>query len=686
MIKLGYERYPGNARLRELYLMYEGRYGDKQTTLRLRREIAQEQPDNHDNRRALARLLAETGQPEQGLDAIRGVIEAQGNTPLNLMTLAGVHRIAGDTDLGAQVLRGHIQDQGSKATARDHMMLARYLFQVGDGQGALTSYEQAVAVESDQREASRELAALYFSRGAFDRATPLYRELFSLFPDEQAIGLRLADALIKTQRYDDAAQVLTELGDAGATGDALRALIAESKGDHEEALRLVARAIESAPDKAVLYYERAMILSRDPQRSSEVIQNLNTALSKDPGHLLSRRLLVNMYQKQGQRREAIRELITMVSRHPSYAEGRLRLIQMYARGNDLIRAKALARAGVAQSPKEPAWHGVLAGLALQEGDTPEAIKSYITVFEMAPTPANLLTLAVIEIDHGRSSDALTLLRDRAEMVNKQPLLQAVMGRALLARGKGDQARQVFARAAERSTTLDQLTAVAVQVRKDYSLDEVGSLFEGLAQPLSRVWVDLALARLALSDGEADRVVKRLLAVEPTLSPQDAAERRVIDQLMGPALHSAGRAEEALVYYQRVHEVVPDNTSVLNNMAYLLAEDLDRPGEALPMAERAAELDPKNAQILDTLGWVQFKLGRADEARRTLERSIDVEPLSANHLHLAELLIDQGYNTEAGHHLKTAADLAEQNNETQMLDRTRELLEQINELTEASVTP
>ena len=37
-------------------------------------------------------------------------------------------------------------------------------------------------------------------------------------------------------------------------------------------------------------------------------------------------------------------------------------------------------------------------------------------------------------------------------------------------------------------------------------------------------------------------------------------------------------------------------------------------------------------------------------------------------------------------METAADLAEQNNESQMLDRTRELLEQIDELTEASVTP
>jgi len=122
------------------------------------------------------------------------------------------------------------------------------------------------------------------------------------------------------------------------------------------------------------------------------------------------------------------------------------------------------------------------------------------------------------------------------------------------------------------------------------------------------------------------------------------------------------------------------------MAYMLTEDMGRPEEALPYVERADKLSPGNAQILDTLGWVQFKIGQEDKAQATLETSIAAQPLPANHLHLAQVLIKQGYKAQAGRHLKTAADLAEQNNETEILQEIKELMEKIDQLTEASLSP
>ncbi len=685
MLKFANKRYPTNARLRELYLGYEGKYGDKQAVLRLRREFAVDEPGNSDNKRALALLLAQTGQHSQGLEMIQGLVDAEGQTAVNLQVLSMVHRLSGDIDQGALVLRQNILSLGAEVTSRDHMMLASYLLQSGDGAGAIAAYDKAIEVESDRREATRVLASLYFNRQGYTQALPYYRDLHSQFPEEKPIGLGLAEVLIKTQQYEDAAAVLDGV-DGGPTEEAQRALIAESRGDHEEAIRLIGAAIEADPGNARFYYERAALWTKDSDRSSEIVKDLNTSLSLNPNHLASRRLLIAMYLKQGEKREAMREMTTMVSRHPEYAKGRLNLIQMHVREGNMTRAKSLARAGIKQTPKEAAWHSVLGGLAASEGDIPGAIDSYTTVMQMSPSPVNLLNLATLQIENGRASDAQALFREHAGIVNEQPLLQAVMARALYAVGKEDQARQVFARAAERSKTFDQLFGVAAQIRKDYSLADTVSLMEGLATPPSSVWVDMALARLEVIEGETQAVITRLSALESTLTEQDTGVLHMIEQIMGPALHDVGRTQDALVYYRRVQAYAPDNTSVLNNMAYLLAEDLGKAQEALPLAQRAAEIEPKNPQILDTLGWVQFKLGQTAEAQQTLQRSIDAGSLSANHLHMAELLIDKGYGVEASRHLKTAIDLAEQNNESQLLERAKELLKQTDELTEASVTP
>ncbi len=686
MLKFAHRQFPANAQLHELYLIYEGKHGDKQTVLRLRREMAEDQPENSDNIRALGLLLAETGRPDEGLELIRGLIETEGQTRLNLTVLANVHRYAGDVGQGAQVLRRYVQSLGASAKAGDHILLARYLLETGDGEGAVAAYQSAIEVESEQREATRELAGIYFQRQVFAQALALYRDLYAQFPDEQIIGLRLVDSLIRVKEYDEAERVLGTF-DGGSAEDAQLALIIASRGgDMAEAIRLINGAIEADPGKGLYYYERAALLSKDPENTDDAIQDLNTSLSLNPEHLMSRRLLVTMHLRQGEKREAIRELNTMVSRHPDYAQGRLSLIQMHTAEGDMTRAKTLARAGASLSPNEPAWHSVLAGLAVKEGDIQGAIDSYTQVMDTAPSPANMLNLATIQIENGRASDAMGLMREHAEIVNQQPLLQAIMARALHATGKADQARQVFARAAERSASFDQLYGVAAQVRKDLTLAETVSLMEGLTQPPSRAWVDLALGRLEIGDGDSRAAIRRMEALEPTLSPEDAAELQVLEQIMGPALHEADRAQEAMAYYRRVLEHSPDNTSVLNNLSYMLAEDLGKADEALPLAERAAELEPQNAQILDTLGWVRFKLGQTEQAQKTLESSIKLADLSANHLHLAEVLINQGYEAEARRHLKTAVDLAEQNNESEILQRAQELLERTGELTEASVTP
>jgi tetratricopeptide (TPR) repeat protein len=61
------------------------------------------------------------------------------------------------------------------------------------------------------------------------------------------------------------------------------------------------------------------------------------------------------------------------------------------------------------------------------------------------------------------------------------------------------------------------------------------------------------------------------------------------------------------------ELNPRDSDIVNNLAYTLAAHLDRAEDAVPLADHAHELSPANANILDTLGMVYEKTGRAQEA-------------------------------------------------------------------------
>ncbi|MFN3843263.1 MAG: tetratricopeptide repeat protein [Rehaibacterium terrae] len=85
------------------------------------------------------------------------------------------------------------------------------------------------------------------------------------------------------------------------------------------------------------------------------------------------------------------------------------------------------------------------------------------------------------------------------------------------------------------------------------------------------------------------------------------------------------------------EFDPDNTETLNALGYTLADRTDRHEEALGYIERAYAADPDNPAIIDSLGWVLYRLGRVEEALRHLRRAFEMMQDAEIAAHLGEVL-------------------------------------------------
>lgn len=100
-------------------------------------------------------------------------------------------------------------------------------------------------------------------------------------------------------------------------------------------------------------------------------------------------------------------------------------------------------------------------------------------------------------------------------------------------------------------------------------------------------------------------------------------------------HAAGNAHllagdwgAARVALETAHRLAPDEPLVLNSFGFGL---VDRGGEVArgkALIERAAELRPGNASIIDSQGWAAFRAGDYDRAIVTLERARSLEPAQA----------------------------------------------------------
>lgn len=105
--------------------------------------------------------------------------------------------------------------------------------------------------------------------------------------------------------------------------------------------------------------------------------------------------------------------------------------------------------------------------------------------------------------------------------------------------------------------------------------------------------------------------------------------------------------------RRVIEMKPDYAHAYNALGYTLAEKTDRLTEAKELIEKAYKLSPEDPFILDSLGWVHYRLGNVDEALKHLQQAYAARSDPEIAAHLGEVLWKVGQRDEAQKIWRTA---------------------------------
>ena len=104
-----------------------------------------------------------------------------------------------------------------------------------------------------------------------------------------------------------------------------------------------------------------------------------------------------------------------------------------------------------------------------------------------------------------------------------------------------------------------------------------------------------------------------------------------------------RAEADL---RRILVAEPENVAALNALGYTLADRTQRYQEALELIDRARVADPDNAAIVDSYGWVLYRLGRKQEALVYLRRAWSLGKDAEIASHVGQVLWELGQKDEA----------------------------------------
>ena len=115
----------------------------------------------------------------------------------------------------------------------------------------------------------------------------------------------------------------------------------------------------------------------------------------------------------------------------------------------------------------------------------------------------------------------------------------------------------------------------------------------------------------------DRAVKRI--------PKIARRHWNLLYVRGIALERSGQWARAESDFLRALKLNPGQPYVLNYLAYSWVDRGENLERARTMLEEAVSKRPKDGYIVDSVGWVEYRLGNFEEAVRHLERAAELRP-------------------------------------------------------------
>lgn len=500
---------------------------------------------------------------------------------------------------------------------------------------------------------ARKIALMSFEGQYRDKqqAEKHFRAAIDAQPKDVDLRFALADFLRAQKRPDDVATVLQAIVDKGKdtpAGVAARGqlvVLAMEAGKADQARTLLADLLKTNPRDATGLLLRGRLALVDGDARAAVI-DLRSAAKDKPGSLEIASLLARAHRMAGDPQLAREALADVVKFSPGDARAHLLLAADMAQTREYAAAQSETDAALKIEPRNTGAHQMKVEMALAAGNDEAAeAAARMVVTQFPVNPLGHLLMGRVLANEKKPALALAQYDEAARLApsDQQPVIAAV---GLLT------AQRQFPAARARVDALEQASphsALARQMRGELAIatgdlaTAATSFGEIVALPGAPASAYRNLASVMVARKDLDGALATLRRGEKAY-PADSSLPAARAEYVG----RAGRVDESIAIYEQMLHDAPGNDIAANNLAYVLAQSKRDPASlerALALANRfAASTVPG---YIDTLGLVQYRLGRFDQAATLLERARVLAPHDASvQLHYGMALYKKG-DVQAG---------------------------------------
>lgn len=418
----------------------------------------------------------------------------------------------------------------------------------------------------------------------------------------------------------------------------------------------------------------AMYLYRNEPAKAELNFEEVVKLAKQRNRLGDTYLGIAGLMSQQRNRGAATEVMQKLAEiYPSNPEGQYAIAHLALRsGNVDVAEKAITRALDLRSDWDDA--ALLKGQILITARGGKRIeKFYEHYIDWHPKSYRVrLSFARYLVDLRRWEQARGQFKEVVRLRPNDRETVYALGLLSLQTGHLEDADKRFRRVVELDPRNEQARLYLGEVaerRKHYK--EAATWYGGVTMPPHRFEAQLRLGIVMARQGKVQEAIEHLKGVKAK-GEEDIAQRALAEEQV---LREAGKFQEAMKMLTSVLKQYPDNKDLLysraliadklgdlkmqerdlrkilksdpknahalNALGYTLADHTNRQEEALSLIRRALEVRPNDAYILDSMGWVHYRMGNLDEAIRYLRKALEIRDDPEISAHLGEVLWVKG---------------------------------------------
>ena len=456
--------------------------------------------------------------------------------------------------------------------------------------------------------------------GEMDRALEAYRKVLNVDPGQSQLASRVAALLIEQDDFPQAIDVLKD-------------------------------AIKANPKDADPYQQLAFIYAKYLKKTDQAIDYANRAVALNPGDIEGYQRLVEIEVAAGQEKKALEVLDRATKVRSNDANFWMRLGKLYVailfksdsqpKPDELKRTNEIFKKAAEHAGDDPAILKDVADYYAASQQLKDAIPLYLHVLELQPDDANarekLATGFILTNQRGKAVEMLEqIIKEHPEKYQTYDLLAQVLddeARSLQRAKRVDEAKATFAKVAanyEQSLLINpnhvgtylHLAELLLGPLKDADravrlLTEARRRFPGAPE---------IVYYLAIAQSEAKQTQQAVATFEEAL--REAQLDQGNDMVNAKFYFNYGATAEQAGLYQKAADLLrksialdPANSAeACNYLGYMWADHNMNLDEAETMIRRALEIEPNNASYLDSLGWVEYRKGKPDQALSNLLRA------------------------------------------------------------------